>query len=60
MARKTLTIQEYETITSNVRFEQEEGYRYLDQEHLQKLEQFILEYSETEGDTDVLQFLSKR
>ena len=57
MARKTLTIQEYETITSNVRFEKEEGYRYLDQEHLQKLEQFILEYSETEGDTDVLQFL---
>lgn len=57
MSKSPLTIQEYDTITSNERFQNEKGFGYLDEKLFQELEQFILEFSGQNGDADVLRFL---
>ena len=54
---KIRVVREYDTITCNRDYENNSGFRYLDEKRFRELEQFIREYTADEGDSDALEFM---
>jgi 5-methylcytosine-specific restriction enzyme subunit McrC len=52
-----LEVREFDSITCNKEFTQDEQYKYLPEPAFQKLVDFILEFAQTEDHTDVLDFM---
>ena len=51
------TVQEFERIVCNQRYENTDGYVYLEEDQFRELERFVRGYVPEDGDADVLQFM---
>ena len=52
-----LVVREFDTITCNESYSDSPYYRYLDEKHFCELEQFIKEYSASDDNADILEFM---
>ncbi|MBE5919939.1 MAG: restriction endonuclease [Pseudobutyrivibrio ruminis] len=54
---KSFVVREYDTITCNKNYSDSPNFKYIDEKYFNELEQFIKEYSSSEENADILEFM---